>query len=236
MAAHSWLLDRLLGSPVPPPRWLDPRHRHTGWVAPRQYFYFGWSTPSYYVPPDRVQAELDELGSCVNPPVVQGWAWLMALVGVAVALLGLRGIRVSGGGDGLSMLLVLAPLPAWLLLVWIGAFFSHDVELRAGTVYVRRWTDVWLGRRGTLIGPRSTVHAAQSCSNHLQMAGDSATVTVSTTMWPTSSLQSLEDHFEGWGIQLESPGHHHSHHPQHWNHGHHRFSRPIPEQSRHRRP
>ena len=85
MSTSSWPADALLGSPIPPPNWLDPRNRGTGWVAPG-----GWFTSSYRVPAEKIAFELDEINSCVNPPVVQGWAWCLAIAGLVLMLLGAK--------------------------------------------------------------------------------------------------------------------------------------------------
>jgi hypothetical protein len=230
----TWLVDALMGSPIPPPNWLDPRRRSSGWTSPHGFVRLGFTLRGYHVPAPRIAAELDELNTCVNPPLVQGWAWCLALVGVVATLLGFRGIRMSEAADGVALLMVLLPIPVWFAAVFAGGFFSHDVELRDGLVYVRRWTDVWLDRRGRLVGPRREIHAALSCGDHVQMVGGGEAVVVSMTMWPNSSRQSLEQRFEYWGIELEFPGRHHPHHPQHWNHGHHRLARPVPQQGQHR--
>jgi hypothetical protein len=187
-----------------------------------------------HVPAGYVRAELDALASCVNPPVVQGWAWCLSLIGAAMVILGLGDLRNNGTGDGLALAMVLAPIPAWFVAELVGAFLSHDIELGDSRVYVRRWTEVWFGRKGRLVGSRSSVHAVLSCGNHLQLEGDSGVIVVSMSMWPSSSRQALEKRLESWGIELEFPGRHHVHHPQHWNHGHHRFTHRLPEQGRHR--
>jgi hypothetical protein len=216
----SWLADALLGSPVPPPNWLDPRHGNAGWKAPS-----GFMTPSYRVPGERVQEALDALHSCVNPPVIQGWAWLAAIAGLGCALLGLDELKHS---EASGFLLLFGPLPGWFLAVFLVGFFSHDVELRDGSVCVRRWTDVWLGRPGRLVGARETVHAVLSCGSHVQLEGDASATTVSMWMWPKSSRDLLAERLERWGIELEVPGRHHPHHPAHWHHKNHRVEHPHP--------
>jgi hypothetical protein len=235
MSTSSWVADALLGPPIPPPRWLDPRNRGNDWVAPPAGLWpFGGM--SFHVAAGYIDAELDALASCVNPPVVQGWAWCLSLACAAAMLLGLSEIGHHGAGDGQAIAMILLPIPAWFVALLIGGFFSHDVELREGSVHVRRWTDVWLGRPGRLVGPRSSVHAVLSCGSHLHLAGDAGVVVVSMAMWPSSSRRALEERFEKWEIELEFPGRHHVHHPSHWNHGHHRFTHPLPEQGRHRHP
>jgi hypothetical protein len=188
-----------------------------------------------HVPAGYVQEELRALWTCVNPPIVQGWAWCLALAGVVVALLGFDRLNHSPAMDGQSLLMVLAPIPVWFAAILVGGFFSHDVELREGEVWVRRWTDVWFGREGRAVGPVSTTHAVLSCGNHLHLAGDTGVVVVSLALWPDSSRQALEERFERWGVELEFPGKHHVHHPAHWNHGHHRIAHQLPEQVRHTR-
>lgn len=143
-------------------------------------------------------------------------------------------MRTDGPRDAASILLVLCPIPVWFAAVLLGGFLSHDVELRGGSVHLRRWTDVWFGRPGKVVGARSTLHAALSCGDHVQLASNTGVVEVSMRMWPSSSRRTLEDRFENWGIELEFPGRHHVHHPAHWNHGHHRFAHPIAEPERHR--
>lgn len=237
MSSVTWLVDALMGSPIPPPNWLDPRHLGTGWTAPPTNWLgtSAYGIRGYHVPNERIAVELDELNTCVNPPVIQGWAWCLALLGGIVMVLGMVGLRAEGTGDLSTLLMFLCPIPVWFAAVLVGGFFSHDVELRDGGVYVRRWTDVWLGRRGHSVGPRQIIHAVLSCGDHVQMIGDTAPVVVSMRMWPNSSRQSLEERFEHWGIELEFPGRHHVHHPAHWNHGHHRLARPLPQQGAHRK-
>ena len=230
MAGSQWLADALLGSPIPPPHWLDPRHGSSGWVSP----YGGYWSATQRVSGRRVRDELDELHSCVNPPVVQGWAWILAIVGLAVVLIGFRTMRVDGPGSEAGLAMVLLPLPVWFAVEWVAAFFSMDLELREGVLYVRRWTDVWLGRTGHVIGTRSSVHAALSCGSHLQLEGGEGSKTVGLEMWPSSSRLALEERLDDWDIELEFPGRHHVHHPAHRHHGKHRFAHTIPEQTRQR--
>jgi hypothetical protein len=230
----SWLADALLGSPIPPPNWLDPRHIRDGWTSPRGGYY------SYYIRPMHVSGryiaeELRALSTCVNPPIVQGWAWCLALVGVAVTLLGLVQMRQPGPMSVWPILMILGPLPLWFVAVIVGGFFSHDIELHQGRLSVRRWTDVWLGLEGRSVGSPDTVHAALSCGNHLHLEGDEGDAVVSLAMWPSSSRLMLEERFDHWGIELEFPGQHHVHHPDHWNHGRHRIAHRVPEQGHHRR-
>jgi hypothetical protein len=183
----------------------------------------------------RVRAELTALATCVNPPVIQGWAWCLALVGAAVVILGFIGLGHHGAGDGGAIAMVLAPIPAWFAAVLLGGFLSHDVELKGGSVYVRRWTDVWFGRAGSRVGSCLSLHAVLSCGSHLQLAGDAGVAVVSMAMWPSSTRQALEERFERWGVALEFPGRHHGDHPQEWDHGRHRIAHQLPEPGRHKR-
>jgi len=227
LAGSQWLADALLGSPIPPPHWLDPRHGGTGWVSP----YGGYWSARHHVPAGRVRAELGELHSCVNPPVIQGWAWILAIVGIVVALLGFRTLRVDGSGSAAGLAMVMLPMPLWFAAELIAAFFSFDIELRDGVLTVRRWTDVWLGLTGRVVGTRETVHAALSCGSHLQLEGDVGSHIVGMEMWPSSSRLALEERLEDWDIELEFPGRHHVHHPAHWHHGKHRVGHRIPVQT-----
>jgi hypothetical protein len=206
-----WLADALLGSPIPPPVWLDPRHAGSGWRAPGSRRY------RYRVPAARIQVELDELNSRVNPPVIQGWAWLLGLVCVGAWLWGLF-LLAHGSGNAWGPILFLAPPPVWVVAVWIGAFLSHDVELRDGRVLVRRWTDVWLGSRGRVVGDRASVQATLS-GNSVRLSGDAGTAEVSMARWPTSSRLALEQRLRAWEIGLGLAGQH-SGESQH--HGHRR--------------
>ena len=230
MSMSSWLADALLGSPIPPPNWLDPRYQADGWVPPS-----GWVTPGVYgrfhtsVSPYEIRADLAEINSCVNPPVIQGWAWCLALVGIVSILLGVYSLKASPTFELTGLVLFFAPMPIWFAAVTIGAFLSHDVELRGGDIYVKRWTDVWIGLKGRRVGAREDVHAVLSCGSHLHLAAGEEVVVVSMAMWPSSSRRSLEERFDHWDVELEFPGRHHVHHPAHWNHGRHRVAHQIPE-------
>jgi hypothetical protein len=160
MSNRSWVADALLGSPTPPPRWLDPRNAGTGWTAP----WAGYWSQHMHVPAGYIQEELRALWTCVNPPIVQGWAWCLALAGVVVTLLGLDRLSHSSVMDGPTLLMVLAPIPVWFAAILAGGFFSHDVELREGEVCVRRWTDVWFGGKGRVVGPVATISTGRSAA------------------------------------------------------------------------
>jgi hypothetical protein len=223
MSASSWIADALLGSPIPPPNWLDPRSSGSGWHAP----YGGYWSGPMHVSASYVRAELDDINSCVNQPVIQGWAWCLAMAAAAAIIVGLLNTHPNGDAIQSSLLLVFLPMPGWVAAVLVGGFCSHDMELRGGSIYVRRWTDVWFGRPGLLVGSRASTHAALSCGNHLQLEGDDDTATVSLEMWPSSSRRLLQKRLDQWGIELEFPDQHHSHHPQHWHHGRHRLEHRI---------
>jgi hypothetical protein len=204
-----WLADALLGSPIPPPVWLDPSHAGSGWRAPGSRRY------RYKVPAARIQAELEEMNSRVNPPVIQGWAWLLGLVCVGAWLLGLWLLaHGTGSATALGPILFVAPLPAWAVMVWIGAFLSHDVELRDGEVLVRRWTDVWLGRRGRVVGGRESAHATLR-ENSVELSGEAGTAEVSMAMWPSSSRRALQERLRAWEIPLGAAGQPHGERPHH---------------------
>ena len=231
----SWLADALLGSPIPPPNWLDPRYRGSGWRSPTgARVPRGWRPPSYRVSGRDIADQLDERNASVNPPVVQGWAWCLAVTLIVVTMAGLFTLK-SDSGDLVGILFVICPLPAWLIAVAVGAFFSHDIEQRDGSVLVRRWTDVWLGRRGRLVGTRRGTHAVLSCGSHVQLEGDAGAVSVSMAMWPSSSRMDLQRRLDAWGIELEFPGAHHAQHPRHWHHGRHRLAHPMPKDRRRER-
>jgi len=165
VGAGQWVADALLGSPIPPPRWLDPRHAGRGWTSR----YGGYFSDTQHVSGKRISEELGELNACVNPPVVQGWAWLLAIAALSVMTFGLLQIRIDAV-SGSGILLLVLPFPIWFLAEWLAAFASHDVELRDGEVYLKRWTDVWLGRHGRCVGRLESIHAALSCGNHVQLA------------------------------------------------------------------
>jgi hypothetical protein len=226
MSAGQYIADLLLGSPIPPPRWIDPRSRY----PPPGGFIGVYPVPrGRFVSDAEIQVTLEEMNACVNPPLIQGWAWCLAMVGVAAVLFNLRELRIYGSGDGLAWLeIVMAPV-VWCAAVIAGGLQSRDIELREGSVYVRRWTDVWFDREGTLIGRRSTVHAVLSCGVHLHLAGETGVADLSLRSWPSSSRRWLEKRFDAWNVELEFPGSHHAHHPAHWNHGQHRFAHRMPE-------
>lgn len=231
MSSLAWLADALLGSPIPPPNWLDPRHSRDGWSAPRAGYFSG----PMHVSGRYIAAELRDLATCVNPPIVQGWAWCLALIGTVVTILGFMAVRQPGPMSLWPPLMVLVPIPFWFAALLVGGFFSHDIELHQGRLSARRWTDVWFGLEGRSVGSLETLHAALSCGNHLHLEGDEGVALVSLAMWPSSARLMLEQRFEQWGIELEFPGRHHVHHPDHWNHGRHRIVHQVPEQGHHRR-
>jgi hypothetical protein len=192
MSDRSRLADALLASPIPPPNWLDPRFRGSGWRSPR-----GPRLRSYrFVSSEAVKAELEEVNSHLNPPVIQGWAWLLGLALIAVEVAALIGFRK--GGDLVGLLVVVGPLPMWFVAVLVGASISRDVDLRDGSVFIRSWLGEWFGLPGKKIGGAASVRWSRERGLRLELEGDSARASVSLALWPSSSIRALDDRLATW--------------------------------------
>ena len=188
MSDRSRLVDALLGSPIPPPNWRNERYAGSGWKSRRGRR----AGRAYYISAREVQVELAEAGSHTNPPVIQGWAWLLALVSAAVEVLGL--IWLHDGGFP-ALLMVVAPLPLWFAAVGAAAAISFDVDVRDDSVVVRSWLGEWFDRPGRQIGSIDSVRLVEMAGSHARLAGDLGEAVLSTVLWPTSSLVALTNRF-----------------------------------------
>ena len=184
MLSWSRLPDALLRSPIPPPNWLDERYAGSGWKSRRGRR----AGRAYYITPREVQAALAEARSHTNPPVVQGWAWLLGLALVAVETLGL--VRFRDGGP-MTLLMVLAPLPLWLAAVGFVAAITRDVDVRDGSVFVRSWSAEWFDRPGRRVGSIESVRIVERSRSNVLLAGDAEDVVLSLALWPRASRRAL---------------------------------------------
>jgi len=199
MSAGSRIADALLGSPIPPPNWLDPRFAGSGWRAPR-----GPRLRSYrFMSAEAVKVELAERESHLNAPVIQGWAWLLGLALLAVEIAGLT--RTRSADEALTLVMVLAPLPAWIVTVVAAAAVSRDVQLVDGSVFVRSWLGEWLGLRGRRLGAATSIRWSRASARRLELSSDAGGASVGLLLWPSSSVDALERRLRAWS---EPPGHH----------------------------
>jgi len=187
MSFGSRFADALLGSPIPPPNWRNERFAGSGWKSRRGRR----AGRAYYVHPQEIQAALAETRTHTNPPVVQGWAWLLAfalLVAEGAGLLGFRGSR----GSAVSLVLVLAPLPLWFAAVTAVAAVSRDVDVRDDAVFVRSWLGEWFGLAGRPIGSVASVRIVRLSESRIRLSGDAGEAIVWLGLWPGSSRDALE--------------------------------------------
>ena len=197
MNDRSRFADALLGSPIPPPNWRNERYAGSGWKSRRGRR----AGRAYFIAPGEVQAALAEAATHTNPPVIQGWAWLLAIALASVEVVGLIGLRDGGLA---ALVMVLAPLPLWFVAIGLGAAVSRDVDVRDGSVFVRSWLGEWVGRSGRLVGSVASVRMVELSVERVRLTGDSGEVVVSLAFWPTSSRRALLDRLG----EHRSDGHH----------------------------
>ena len=169
-----WLTDLLLESPVPPSNWLPSRaqrladarstlRRRFGRereTAGRRTYYLndlnrvhsGFGS-SRAVNGARIEADLESDITSINPPVMQGWVLLVTLAAAWFALVGMAELGAPNA-DGTGWMTLGKSVGGWALVVGAVAWLQRMIELDDDGVHVRRWADVWLRRRGQLLGAR----------------------------------------------------------------------------------
>jgi hypothetical protein len=214
----SWLRDLLLESPIPPSNWMPARserianaratlRRRFGQAQdappPRAHRLrdLGGAYPlaggTRYVSGESIEADLEADITSVNPPVVQGWAYLAAIGAAWLFLLGLGTSRQ----DPLRGLLEMAGAPvAWLALQAAWGFGQRMLELQEDGVHVRRWTDVWLRRPGQRLGAPGAVRARLYASSAVELIGADATVRIPLRTWSSTARADLVDEVPEWGV------------------------------------
>jgi hypothetical protein len=150
----------------------------------------------------------------VNPPVAQGWIVGIGAIVFIVDLFMLNWLiddRTPGAGPTAAAIGVAVPL-LWLAAIGVVGWFERLIELDEGGVRVRRWTDRWLGRPGTELGPPETISARLDDPISLVLESPNATSKVSLRLWPQTARQDMVDELPIWGVDTEFG--HHRHRPE----------------------
>jgi len=207
--------DALLGSPIPPPRWLDRRSRSRHYRGAHVMSDLG---PMYghgssrSVPGRWIDFELEEVRGHVNRPVVKGWAFGLAIVGLIVmyaAFLWLSGASRSDPWPGVITFIAI-PI-GWFAALFLVGHFEVELELRPHALAVRSWIDLFFDRPGADLGPPAHVTATWLDPGHIRLASPTADIVVSMRLWPSWMRTGIADHLDHWGIELHDPAHPHSH-------------------------
>jgi hypothetical protein len=216
----SWLEGILLESPVPRSNWLPSRAQRLagGRIALRRRFGKAGGTASSYrlrhlgreyplvggsriVTGDEIDRELERDITTINPPVIQGWAAGLLVIAAVATAVGLASfLRADTLPIGLTGLL--GPLVLWAVVLIVAGFGQSSIELLEDGVHLRRWTDVWLRRRGRRVGSPEQVHATLASPTRLVMTG-TETLVVGMRAWPPSARADLVDELPLWGVACD---------------------------------
>jgi hypothetical protein len=209
MSAREWFVDAMLGSPIPPPRWLGEDAPESGPYVLQDAAQ--GMVPALLVRPiirtvsaAEIRADQEDIRAHINRPILQGWAFWLAIVVIGAEVFDLVQIR---GADGLAVALWLAffaaaPI-AWLALVLLAGRADRVIERRGRSILVRRWTDVWFGRTGAVLGPADEVKVAVESEGRVRLSGPHGEALVSTALWPSSSRRDLGRHLTSWGARVQ---------------------------------
>jgi hypothetical protein len=164
---------------------------------------------------EAIEADLESDITTINPPILQGWAYLLLpLVGLSM-FLGLLAMDREPS-DALTGLALLAGGPVvWFCLIGAWGVVERGLVLDADGIWVRGWTQGWLRRSGIPVGLPGTVHVRRGDKNQLALEGPVGRVTVSLRWWPSSALADLHDELPLWGVTAElgeHPGRRHRRH------------------------
>jgi hypothetical protein len=209
VSAREWFVDAMLGSPIPPARWL-------GEDAPESAPYVLQDVAPGTVPQlwgreiiravsaAEIRAEEADIRAHINRPILQGWAFWMAIVVIGLEVFDLIQIRGAGGSAVFWWLALFAAAPiAWLALVLAAGRADRVIELRGRSILVKSWLDVWLGRTGAFLGPADKVAVSVDPTGRVRLTGPLGDASVSIALWPTSSRRDLSHHLSSWGAQVE---------------------------------
>jgi hypothetical protein len=226
----AWLRDLLLESPIPPSRWMPSRTERLAdaRLTLRRRFgaaRSGPARPSHrlrdlgsayplasgtrFVSGESIEADLEADITSVNPPILQGWAYLLFVVAAAVALLGMGTLKQGGDIPLVVLELIGAPI-GWLLALVAWGFGQRTIELGADGVHVRRWTDVWSRRTGRRLGPPDALRASLVDDGSVVLDGTAGPIRVGTRTWGSTARADLVDELPTWGVDCDF-GRHHGH-------------------------
>jgi len=220
----SWLSDLLLESPAPPPNWLPNRSSRLAdaRLILRRRFGRGRTSnrPGHHlrdlgsayplfsgsrvVSGTEIEADLEADITTVNPPILQGWAVIASVLAVAGEVAGL--FRLEKGDLSVALALFIGSAAGWTLAVCAVGAYQRVIVFDATGVHVRRWTDVWFGRRGVLLGDPSALPIGQLGSHRLQLAGELGSMVFGVRLWPRSAHQDLAEEPPIWGVQVDLGG------------------------------
>jgi hypothetical protein len=235
------LRDLLLESPIPSPNWMPTRSQRLGDAAItlRRRFAKGGRLPpvrqglrvsditsthlpgigARYIPGATIEAEMEAEITTINPPTVQGWAWLLTIPAALAVIAGLGALSRRDWAGG-SALLFGGPA-AWAVIVWVWGCFQHEVVLGDAGVAVRSWSQARLDRGGRVLGPPSELQAT-TADRRLELAGPGSKARVHLWLWPPSAIADLHDKLQAWGVggdEFASRDRHHHHHERHHRQG-----------------
>ena len=211
MSARDWFVDAMLGSPIPPPRWL-------GEDAPEKapYVMEDGARGSFAVPElwgrgitrtvsaAEIRAEQADIRAHINRPILQGWAFWLAIVVIGLEFFDLIQIRAAEGSAATFWLVLFSAAPiAWLGLVMAAGRADRVIELKGRSIVVRSWLEAWFGRSGAVLGPADKVSVSVDSEGRVRLAGPMGEAHVSTGLWPSSSRRDLSRHLISWGAHVE---------------------------------
>jgi hypothetical protein len=227
-----WVSSLLLESPVPPPLWLpagnarraqarsivrrvfEQRARHQAWHPGHYLHDLGSAYPFFgggrFVSGDEIETELESELTHLNPPVFQGWGLVFVVAISFLLLFVLRDAAYASDGEQLPIAIggLLACLVVWAGFEVLVGRLERELELCEHGVAVRRWTDVWFHRPGSVLDDPGVLEATVT-GDELTLVGPSGSVAVSLRIWPPSARDGLHDELEAWGIVF---GHRHEQH------------------------
>lgn len=211
MSARDWFVNAMLGSPIPPPRWLGEDGPENAPYVLQDVEPGTFTVPQLWgrgiirtVSAADIRAEQEDIRAHVNRPILQGWAFWLAIVVIGLDVFDVIQIRVADGSAVTLWLVLFAAAPiAWLALVLAAGRADRVIELRGRSIVVRSWLDAWFGRTGAILGPADKVAIFVDPEGRVRLTGPLGEARVSTGLWPSSSRHDLSHHLISWGAQVE---------------------------------